>query len=315
MPTPQRQALRIGRLRQLERMGLAKEPREGVWHIDNELQAKLRGLGERGDIMVIMHKVMRVTGFERPAGDFAMFQGGKGTSLVIGRVVKIGIADEMTDRNYLVVDGNDGRVYYAAMGKQIAHEAPEPGMIVALTSAGGKASTRTAQVKFLSHWPLERLPGAEALTWLDKSIAEDKIPALGERGFGAELSAVFRARADWLVANNYAVREKPGTITPKPAMVRDLAQEGWANLVRKLETDHNQIYLPAEDGMQFTGKHNLDVALPTARLALIQDRTTFTLGQSRPELAQLRGKQIDVSVRNRAITLVISRGRDRGLSR
>ena len=98
-------------------------------------------------------------------------------------------------------------------------------------------------------------------------------------------------------------------------MVHDLGQAGWANLARKLEVDLNQIYRPAEDGMRLTGKHTRDVALPTARLALIQDRSTFTLVQSRPELAQLRGKQIDVSVHDRAITLTISKGRDRGLSR
>ena len=162
---------------------------------------------------------------------------------------------------------------------------------------------------------MEQLPGAEALTWLDASIAESKIPVLSGRGLGSQLSAAFRARADWLAAHNYAVREKLGTITPKPGMVRDLGQKGWTSLARKLEADLNQIYRPTEDGMRLTGKHTSDVALPTVRLALIQDRSTFTLVQSRPELAQLRGKQIDVSVHDRAITLAISRGRDRGLSR
>jgi len=103
----QRQVLRVARLRHLEKMGLAREPWAGVWHIDNDLQAKLRSLGERGDIMVTMHQVMREHGPDRPAGDFAVFSGGKGTAPIIGRVVEVGIADEMTDRKFIVVDGAD----------------------------------------------------------------------------------------------------------------------------------------------------------------------------------------------------------------
>ena len=44
-------SLRVGRLRRLEQMGLAEEKRTGVWAIDPRLEAKLRNLGERGDIM------------------------------------------------------------------------------------------------------------------------------------------------------------------------------------------------------------------------------------------------------------------------
>ncbi len=99
----QSQALRVARLRHLEMMGLAREPWAGVWHIDNDLRAKLRNMGERGDIMVTMHQVMREHGPDRPAGDFAIVSGSKGTAPVIGRVVEVGIADEMTDRKFIVV--------------------------------------------------------------------------------------------------------------------------------------------------------------------------------------------------------------------
>jgi hypothetical protein len=37
--------------------------------------------------------------------------------------------------------------------------------------------------------------------------------------------------------------------------------------------------------------------------------------EARPDLAQMRGKEIDVAIRDRSFTLAISRGRDRGLSR
>ncbi len=108
-------------------------------------------MGERGDIMVTMHQVMREHGIDRPAGDFAIFSGARKSAPVIGKVVEVGIADEMTDRKYLVVDGIDGRIHYAETGKLAAHAMPEPGMIVALTGGGGKGKTRTAQVEVLSY--------------------------------------------------------------------------------------------------------------------------------------------------------------------
>ncbi|MEQ1615724.1 MAG: DUF3363 domain-containing protein, partial [Hyphomicrobiaceae bacterium] len=51
---------------------------------------------------------------------------------VIGKVVEVGIADEMTDRLYLIVDGIDGRIHYAETSKLTANAVPEPDMIVAL---------------------------------------------------------------------------------------------------------------------------------------------------------------------------------------
>ncbi len=311
----QRQALRIARLRHLEKMGLAKEPRAGVWHIDNDLQSKLRSLGERGDIMVTMHRVMREHGPDRPAGDFTIFSGGKGTAPVVGRVVEVGITDEMTDRKFIVVDGADGRLHYAEMGKSSAHELPQPGMIVALTSAGGKSSARTARVATLSLWPVEHLPAAEALTWLDTAIVDNKVPVLAERKFGAELTAAFRSRADCLVDNGHAYRDPAGRVTPKANMLDKLNERGWAATGRRLESVLDQVYRPMTEGVRITGRHTRDIALPTGRLAVIQDRTTFTMIPKHAALAQMRGKEIDVAVMNRKLTLALSRGRDRGLSR
>ena len=110
-------SMRVGRLRRLEQMGLAEEKRTGIWAIDPQLETKLRSLGERGDIMVIMNQVMRARGIDRPAGDFAIFSGARKSDPVIGRVVEVGIADEMSDRKYLIVDSIDGRIHYAETGK------------------------------------------------------------------------------------------------------------------------------------------------------------------------------------------------------
>ncbi len=69
------------------------------------------------------------------------------------------------------------------------------------------------------------------------------------------------------------------------------------------------------EGMRITGKFVRTVDLPTMRLAVIKGREDFTLVPWRPELMQMRGKDIAVGVHDRAITLSIARGRDLGLSR
>jgi type IV secretory pathway VirD2 relaxase len=40
-----------------------------------------------------------------------------GGTAVIGRVVAVGLVDEITDRQYVIVDGADGRVHYAELGR------------------------------------------------------------------------------------------------------------------------------------------------------------------------------------------------------
>jgi Protein of unknown function (DUF3363) len=252
---------------------------------------------------------------DRPAGDFAIFHGATASAPVIGRVLRVGIADEMTDSKFIIVDDADGRLHYAALGTASAHQAPEPGMIVALKSAGGRSSARTAQVEVLSLWPFERLPEAELPAWLDKAIVENKRPAMAERQFGAELFAAFRARADWLVDNGHAYRDPSGRVTPKANTLDTLNERGSANLARRLEGELDQVYRRMSEGLRITGRHTRNVTFPAGRIAVIQDRTSFTLIPWRPELGQMRGNEIDVAIRDRTLTLAISRGRERGLFR
>jgi hypothetical protein len=193
-------ALRMGRLRRLEQMGLAEEKQTGVWVLDPQLEPKLRSIGERGDIMVTMNQLMREHGINRPAGDFAIFSGARKAEPVIGRVVEVGIADEMTDCRYLVVDDIDGRVQYAETGKLAAHDMPEQGMIVALSGGGGSLKVRNAQIEIVSYWPLQQLRSAEAATWLDQAIVAEAKPVIHDNGFGAEVSKAIVAREEWLIA-------------------------------------------------------------------------------------------------------------------
>ncbi|HEN8704072.1 TPA: relaxase/mobilization nuclease and DUF3363 domain-containing protein [Pseudomonas putida] len=106
---PRRQLL-IGRLQQLQRLELAREVRPGQWILRDDVEVTLRAMGERGDIVRTMQRAMG--GLQR---ELAVFEPGKDGSVVVGRIVSKGLADELNDRGYLVVDGLDGKAHYLAL--------------------------------------------------------------------------------------------------------------------------------------------------------------------------------------------------------
>lgn len=118
------QTARIGRLRTLERMGLAEETEPGRWRIDAELEPKLRRMGERGDIIKTMHREMAAAGVARAGGDYTIFDPERGVHRLVGRAIGEGFADELTERRYVVIDGVDGRTHYAELGALGANEEP-----------------------------------------------------------------------------------------------------------------------------------------------------------------------------------------------
>lgn len=120
----QRQVL-IGRLRRLQRMGLATERQPGTWAIHAEAEPTLRAMGERGDIIRTMQRAM--SGRLR---ELAVFQPGEGARTIIGRVVGKGMADELYEKGYLVIDGIDGKAHYVALPPRSELEQYPTGAVV-----------------------------------------------------------------------------------------------------------------------------------------------------------------------------------------
>jgi len=121
---PPRHAMRMGRLRTLEHMGLAEETAPGVWRVKPEMEPALRRMSERGDIIKTMHRDLTAAGIHRAAGDHVIFDGQAGAARVIGRLVAEGVSDELHDRRYVIVDGVDGRTHYADLGVWQATDEP-----------------------------------------------------------------------------------------------------------------------------------------------------------------------------------------------
>lgn len=114
-PRLQRQRLLlIGRLQRLQRLGLADEMQPGTWAVHADAEKTLRALGERGDIIRTMQRAMR--GEPRELAVFEPGQNAHGSGhTILGRVAAKGLADELRDRGYLVIDGVDGKAHYVAL--------------------------------------------------------------------------------------------------------------------------------------------------------------------------------------------------------
>jgi type IV secretory pathway VirD2 relaxase len=104
--------LLLGRLQHLSSMGLASQHQPGEWTLHEKLEATLRALGERGDIVRSMQRAM--SGVSR---EFAIHDSPNQQRdlLVIGRIAGKGLADELHDRGYLIVDGLDGKAHYISL--------------------------------------------------------------------------------------------------------------------------------------------------------------------------------------------------------
>jgi Protein of unknown function (DUF3363) len=134
-----------------------------------------------------------------------------------------------------------------------------------------------------------------------------------DKGFGAEVSKAIVAREEWLIATRHAAAEQPGMITPKPDILRELNQRAVTLAVEKLAIEFGLPHAPRIDGLHITGEHVGTIDLPTQRLAAIKGREEFALVPWRPELLKMRGREIEIGVHDRSITMALARGRSRNL--
>lgn len=133
---PFQQSLRAGRLKTLERLGLADDLGAGRWQLADKLENTLRDIGERGDIIRTMQRELTARRLDRAPGD-RLIHGPGDTQPIVGRVVARGLSDELHDRHYLIVDGVDGRSHYIGIGRGDAVEPLHEGAIVRVQPQAG----------------------------------------------------------------------------------------------------------------------------------------------------------------------------------
>ena len=128
-------AILTGRLRKLERLGLAEALGGERWRLSNELEGSLRALGERGDIIRTMRRAFAAEARERGPASLAIHDPAC-DGPIVGRLVERGLDDETRDRHYLIVDGADGRSHYVRAGNADAVDVLPANAIVRVTPNG-----------------------------------------------------------------------------------------------------------------------------------------------------------------------------------
>jgi type IV secretory pathway VirD2 relaxase len=104
-----------GRLQYLETLDLAERMDGNRWKLKAELISTLNAMGQRAEALETIRRSLK--GQYREALVHDRMQ-----HTVVGRIAGKGLADELNDRGYLVVDGLDGRAHYLALplGTQLA---------------------------------------------------------------------------------------------------------------------------------------------------------------------------------------------------
>jgi type IV secretory pathway VirD2 relaxase len=111
------QSLRAGRLATLGRMGLAVEERKGRWRLSDQLEPTLRAMGKRGDIIATLDREVRARELAASPADYAIYNAARADAQpIVGRIAARGLSDEQVGREYLIVDGIDGRAHYVEIG-------------------------------------------------------------------------------------------------------------------------------------------------------------------------------------------------------
>lgn len=137
-----------GRIRTLERYGLASEIEPGQWQVRDRAEQTMRELGEQGDIIKTMHRALADHGLADERGPTQYVRhGGEITEPIIGRVLDKGLAgDEMSDRLHLVIDGVDGRTHYVETTDAARLDEVKRGHIVALDPVPANPRPRNADL-------------------------------------------------------------------------------------------------------------------------------------------------------------------------
>lgn len=283
-------ALKVGRLRTLEIVGVAGQVGHSQWFIKPEAETVLRELGERGDIIKRMYRALTERGIERGSASYVL----AGESLdvpVIGRLVERGLDDELKGTAYAVVDGVDGRTHHIKLPHLDAAGDSPPGSIVELRAYDDARGERRVALAVRSDLDLHAQVNAIGATWLDRqAIARDPI-ALSEGGFGAEVRQSMDERAEHLVGEGLAERQGARVVFAR-RLLNTLRDREINALGEKLSGETGLPFNRAGSGEYVAGSYRQRFALASGRFAMIDDGLGFQLVPWSPSLEKQIGRHV-----------------------
>lgn len=282
-------ALKVGRLRKLEKLGLAHPAGEGRWIIDDKAESTLRELGERGDIIKRIHRGLTESGIERAASDYIL--AGEQTEGIIGRLVARGLDDELAGSAFAVVDGIDGRTHHVRLPDLDAAGDSAPGSIVELRAYEDRGGRRRVALAVRSDLSIEGQIHADGATWLDRQLVGNAAAGFADSGFGGEVKAAMEARAQRLVEDGLASHGEDG-LAFRRNLLASLRRKEMERIAGNIAADTGLPWRQMESGEHVSGIYRQRVTLASGRFAMIDDGMGFQLVPWTPSVEQHLGRQV-----------------------
>ncbi len=283
-------ALKIGRLRKLEALGVASQVGNAQWVLKPEAETVLRELGERGDIIKRMHRALTERGIERGSASYVLASESLDIP-VVGRLVERGLDDELNGTAYAVVDGVDGRTHHIKLPDLDAAGDSAPGSIVELRRFDDARGQRRVALAVRSDLDVERQVTASGATWLDRqNIAREPV-ALSDGGFGAEVRQALNRRAGHLIEQGLAERQGQRIVFTRN-LIDTLRRRELEALGETLSAETGQPFNRAGSGEYIAGVYRQRFALASGRFAMIDDGLGFQLVPWTPSLEKQLGRHV-----------------------
>jgi len=282
--------IRIGRMRTLERLGLAESAGPARWVLAADAEQRLRALGERGDIIKRLHKTLTKDGVARAPSSWAL-EGERHGEPVMGRLIARGLDDELRGTAFAVVDGIDGRVHHLKLPDiDAAGDGPIGGIVELRRFEDARGRQRIA-LAVRSDLNLDQQVAAEGATWLDRRLIAREGTDLSRAGFGREVRAALNQRIDTLAEQGLASRDGD-KVTLGRNLIATLRDRELVSVGRRLASETGLAYLPAEAGEHVSGVYSRRLSLSSGRFAMIDKGLGFQLVPWLPSLERELGRQV-----------------------
>ena len=284
--------IRIGRMRTLERLGLAEPAGPARWVlVAADAELRLRELGERGDIIKRLHKSLTKVGSTRAPSSWAL-EGERHGEPVIGRLISRGLDDELRASAFAVVDGIDGRVHHLKLPDiESAGDGPIGGIVELRRFDDARGRQRIA-LAVRSDLNVDQQVAAEGATWLDRRLVAREGGELSRAGFGADVRAALDRRIDTLAMQGLARRDGD-KVTIGRNLVGTLRSRELDAIGRRLASETGLAHLPAEPGEPVAGTYRRRLSLASGRFAMIDNGLGFQLVPWVPSLERELGRHVN----------------------
>jgi len=231
----------------------------------------------------------------------------------MGRITGKGLADELRDRWYLVIDGVDGRAHYLALppGTALA-DYPSLGIVEARPipeSAADQNIARLAQGGiYLTADHLAELEAVES-RGTRKGQSRDSSPEQVVRSHVLRLEGL--QRAEIVERIEEGVWKVPDDLLAR-GLLRTLCERELPATGQAIQAETGLVYRPMGEDGQASGVYRRSVMVASGRYVMLDDGLGFSLVPWRPIIEQRLGQSVSATIQAGRVTWEF--GRQRGLA-